>query len=129
MKNVIAFILIYVLSVNTGCKESSTESNEDNNPKLVLTADKTSGQSPLTVNFTGHFLGNIDTLQMLVPDCILFPGAGRTIISYALTDTFQPARQIYSTKYTYNAGTYKAVMLLQGNHKKYYSDTLTIVVN
>lgn len=121
--------MLSVLLATTGCKESSTENNEDNTPRLVLTADKTAGQSPLTVNFTGYFLGNIDTLQMLVPDCILFPGTGRTIIPYGLTDTFQQAHQIYTTEYTYNAGTYKAVMLLQSKQKRYYSDTLTISVN
>jgi hypothetical protein len=129
MKDIIAIIVLSVLLATTGCKESSTENNEDNTPILVLTADKTTGPSPLTVVFTIYFLGNIDTVQMLVPDGFLFPGTGRTIITYALVDTIQPARQIYSTEYTYNIGTYKAVMLLQSKHKKYYSDTLIISVN
>jgi len=130
MKNIKAIIAISVVLAICGCKENSTDIKEDNIPRLVLTADKTSGQSPLTVNFTGNFLGEIDTIKMLVPDHILYPGTGKTIIRYALSDTTQPAKQVYTETVTYNGtGTVKAVMLLQSKYKDYFSDTLSITID
>lgn len=127
MKKITA--VIFALAVILGCKNDTTEVREDDTPRLVLTADKTSGQAPLAVNFTGNFLGRIDTIQMLVPDNFFFPGTGRTLIPYALPDTTQPAKRTYTAEYTYNAGVYKAVMLLQSKNRNNYSDTLVITVN
>ena len=121
--------LIFCSLLFVSCSDKATEPTEDLTPRLVLSANRTSGQSPLTVTYTGKFLGKIDTIKMLVPDSFLFPGTGRTIISYALPDTTQPAKQTYTADYTYSAGTYKAVMLLQSKHKNFYSDTITITVN
>ncbi|MBI2429929.1 MAG: hypothetical protein HYV29_14265 [Ignavibacteriales bacterium] len=103
---------------------------EDNTPRLILTADKMSGSSPMTVKFTGKFLGKIDTIQMLVPDFFLFPGHGKTLIRYALPDTTQPAKQFYTEERTYTGqGVVKLVMVLQSKYRDIYSDTLTITIN
>ncbi|MDI6802445.1 MAG: hypothetical protein QME58_01200 [Bacteroidota bacterium] len=110
------------------CKEKSTEYIDDQFPRLVLTADKTTGIDALTVKYTGTFYGMIDTLQMLVPADIMFPGAGKTVIIYALPDTLQQARRTYSSWFTYFAGNYKTVMLLQSKYKRFVSDTLNITV-
>lgn len=122
----IGTLLLLSSSIFLSCKENSTELIDNQSPRLVLSADKTDGQAPLTVNYTGTFYGNIDTIQMLVPADIMFPGAGKTVIIYALPDTLQPARRTYSSWYTYPAGNYKAVMMLQSNFSRFVSDTLTI---
>ncbi|MFA6597937.1 MAG: hypothetical protein WCS69_09460 [Ignavibacteriaceae bacterium] len=129
MKNIYIFILSFVLALMFGCKENSTEVKEDTTPRLVLTADKTSGTAPLTIKFSGTFLGKIDTVSMLVPDYFLLPGHEKTLIRYALPDTTQSARQVYTEERTYNtSGTVKLVMLLQSKYKDYYSDSLPITI-
>ena len=126
-KITIALIFIFTIPF-TSCKESTTETIEDNNPKLVLSADKVTGNSNLSVNFTGNFTGNIDTIKMLVPSSIMFPGTGKTVIIYNLPDSTVPAKKIYNSTFNYTTGTFKAVMMVQSKYKRYYSDTLLITV-
>ena len=124
----IIIILILIPISFYSCNESSTESIEDNSLKLILSADKLTGESPLTVNFTGTFSGKIDTVQMKVPSYFMFPGTGKTVITYSLPDSIVPAEKKYNTYYVYGTGTYKAVMMVQSKFRNYYSDTLSIVV-
>ena len=121
---------ILIIAVATfmmwACDSHPVKPDEDPHPRLVLTANQISGPSPLEVQFKGEFLGVIDTIQMCVPACIMFPGSGRTIVRYALPDTSQPAERFHYSSFSYQTGTYKAVMLLQSKYKDYYSDTLQI---
>lgn len=122
-------LLLLSSTIYFSCKDKSTGYIDDQFPRLVLTADNTNGSEPLTVNFTGTFYGKIDTLQMLVPADIMFPGIGKTVIIYSLPDTLQSARRTYTSSYTYPAGNYKAVLLLQSKYKRFVSDTLNITVH
>lgn len=124
--------IIIVLSINLfygGCKSNSTDIKEDNTPRLVLTADSTKGQSPLGVTFKGYFYGTIDTILVKLPPYFLFPNNGRTIIRYSLPNETTSPEQSYIERITYSyPGTYKAVMVIQGKYRDYWSDTLSITV-
>lgn len=125
----ILFLLVVIMAIYSGCYDNIAVVPQDIAPHFNLSADKTSGSAPLTVHFTGAFNGKIDTILMLVPDCIFYPGSGKTIIAYALPDTTQPAKVYYNESFTYNSGAYKAVMRLQSKYRTFYSDTLIITVN
>jgi len=128
MKN--ATLTILVMTILFSCK-TSTDSINSNNIFLKLHADRTIGESPLEVNFTGNLSGNIDTLKLFYPPVVLYHGTGKTVIRYAVNDTFVYAKKTYTSKYTYNsavADTFKAFMLLQGLNRDIVSDTLEIII-
>ncbi len=128
MERICVVVVVFTLMNFQSCKrdESVQPPVDENAVRLVLTADKVTGSAPLPVNFTGKLYGKIDTLRMKVPDMILYPGAGRTIIRYALPDSSRPARSTYTDTFTYPSGIHNAVMLLQGKNRDIWSDTLTI---
>jgi hypothetical protein len=125
----IRFIAIIISILSLCCKNNSTGPIQDQSPKFTITADKTNGSAPLKVHFTGTFSGKIDTIMTSVPACIIFPGVGRTIVPYWLSDSVQPAKSVYYDSSSYGIGTYKAMMQLYTRHKTYYSDTLIIIVD
>jgi hypothetical protein len=66
---------------------------------------------------------------MKVPDIFLMVTPGRTIIRYALPDTFVKAQTTYSTTEHFSAsGSYSVYMVLQSKTSDIFSDTLTIVI-
>jgi hypothetical protein len=122
---VIVFCLCVLIQ---SCRDNTTDTT--NEPlKLVLTSDKTNGPAPLDVQFTGTLNGTIDTVRMHLPPMFFYPGLGRTLIRFAIPDTSVSAERTYTSSYTYTiAGTFKAVMLVQGLNQDFYSDTLMITV-
>jgi PKD repeat protein len=129
MKNQILILFCLCVLIQS-CKDNPTDNTRNEPLKLVLTSDKTNGSAPLEVNFTGTLNGKIDTIRMHFPPMVFYPGLGRTIIRYALPDTSVSAQRTYTSSHTYTiAGTFKAVMLLQGLNQDIYSDTLIITVN
>ena len=102
--------------------------------KLILTADKTAGRSPLTVKFSGKIQGNTNGIKGHVPDYFFFPQNGKSVIPYSLPDTSQYIRTNWNDEITYNfPGGYKVVLLYQGIKEEksmnLLSDTLFIKVN
>jgi hypothetical protein len=129
MRQILVGTLLALLSATfLSCKETTSEPTLDQPPKFTISADQTWGSPPFTVHFTGTFSGKIDTIETPVPACILFPGVGRTIVPYWLTDSVQPAKAVYYDSCSYIIGTYRATMRLYTKHKTYDSDTLTIIV-
>jgi hypothetical protein len=112
------------------CEEDPVKQINSSEIRLVLTADSTEGVAPLTVHFTGHLYGKIDSLDTCVPAVVLCPGFGKTCIRYCNPDTTQPAKRSYSAEATYkNTGEYKAVMILKIiRGPSIYSDSLPIRV-
>lgn len=122
-----SFIIIFY-----GC-ENSTGPNNSESPKLILSANKTIGNAPLLVNFSGKIEGNTAGLTGHVPDYIFFSQIGMIVIPYIIPDTSQALKNNWSTEKTYSTGEYKVVLLYQGikNGKSInlLSDTLLIRVN
>jgi hypothetical protein len=128
MKIISILILVCKIILFVGCNDKSVNATDDSAPNLHLSCDKSSGNAPLKVNFTGSFQGKIDTLKMLIPECILLPDTN-LIVSYILVkDSTASAKKIYTAEFIYQAGTFKAVMFLRSKYKEYYSDTVTINV-
>lgn len=128
----IVLLILFVLPFLFFACEESTEPEKSNQLKLILTADKTSGTAPLTVNFSAQITGDTTGFSGLVPDYFFFTAGGSTIIRYALPDTLQKIKY-WSHQETYNAvGTVKVVLLYQGfkNNTSYdlWSDTLVVTV-
>lgn len=122
-----------MLVILSGCNNSS-EPVYSGEPKLVLTADKTTGSAPLTVKFFGKIQGKTDGINSQVPDYFFFSRTGKTVIPYSIPDTSQNLRTDWSEEITYNiAGSYKVVLLYQGikdgNKFNLFSDSLLIKVN
>lgn len=127
------FLILFVLPFLFFACEESTEPEKSNQLKLILTADKTSGPAPLTVNFSAQITGDTTGLCGLVPDYIFFKGQGNFIIRYIIPDSLQKVRPTWSAQTTYfNSGTVKVVLLYQGfkNNTSYdlWSDTLVVSV-
>jgi len=107
-------IIIPLSIIGSSCRDNSTEVQRDYSPRLVLSADVRSGQAPLTVNFTGTFLGKIDTVYLQETDFVMFYGTGKIAdITAVLNETYHTAKSVYYDKCTYDVGTYKAVMILR----------------
>ena len=120
-----AFLLFYF-----SCSDA-TSSNEDKSIKLALSADKTTGSSPLEVNFKATLSGaEIDTIKLHYPPSSLYHGTGKTVIVWAQQDTFVYAKPEYTSRYTYSVppDTYYAFYVLHGLNRKIVSDTLEIIV-
>lgn len=101
--------------------------------KLVLTADKVSGTSPLTVNFSTKLEGDLSGITAQVPDYFFFSQTGQTVIPYSLPDTSKSVVLTWNSTKIYTSGQYKTVLLFQGikNNQNFnlYSDSLIINVN
>lgn len=106
------------------------ESSAPGVPRLLLTADRTEGTVPLTVNFTGTLSGGFDTMVTKVPEVSLAGGSSTDADLYApIPDTLTAARHAYSAREHYfKQGSFKAVMRLHGRGGDILSDTLVITV-
>lgn len=125
------FILILLIVILFQyCKETTiTPSENENSLKLVLSYENITGDSTYNAMFTGILYGPIDSLRMNVPDVFLFGAGGKTIIRYALPDTFVYAKREYTHKSNLNSGNYTIYMLLQcADSSDIYSDTLHITI-
>jgi len=115
-----------------GCDNSTDPKPQTNSPKLYLSADKTTGNSPLTITFNSNLVGDINGLTAQVPDYFLFK-SGHTLIPYAIPDTSKPVTREWSKTEILNSGQHKFVLMFQGEKEnqyyKLYSDTLVISVN
>lgn len=131
MKSIfIISILMSLLFIYFSCSDS-TSSNEDKSIKLALSADKTTGSSPLEVNFIATLSGaKIDTIKLYYPPSSLYHGTGKTVIIWAQQDTFVYAKHEYTSRYTYSVppDTYYAFYVLHGLNGNIVSDTLEIVI-
>lgn len=120
---------LFILSCN-----NSTDPNDSDSLKLILSADKTNGSAPLTVNFSGKIEGNIEGIVGQVPDYFFFSQIGMTVIPYSIPDTTQALNNTWSSEKTYpSSGEFKVVLLYQGKKEgenfNLLSDTLLIKVN
>ena len=125
-------VLIFLLLFINNCQNSTSPDSSDT-LKLILSANKTSGTAPLTVNYIAKIEGNTYGIIGSVPDYIFFSGTGKTIIKYIIPDTTQVFKNNWADEIIYNtAGEYKVVLLYQGevngNKLELYSDTLTVKV-
>ena len=129
-------IPIFLIIIFVGCN-NSTEPNNDvpsvDSLRLVLKADKATGDSPLTVNFTGEIKGNAEGISGNVPDYFFFNQYGKTVIVYGLPDTTQILNRYWSEEITYPSGEYNVVLLYRGKRDnqllELWSDTVHIRVN
>lgn len=120
---------LFLLSCN-----NSTEPNNSDSLKLILSSDKSNGSAPLTVKFTGKIEGDTDGIVGRVPDYFFFSQIGMTAIPYSIPDTTQALNNTWSSEITYpTSGEFKAVLLYQGKKEgenfNLLSDTLLIKVN
>jgi len=130
------FILFFcfILVFNSCDNSSEPELDSDSELiKLILSADKTTGIAPLTVNFSGNIKGNAEGLIGHVPDYLFFSDHNGTLIRYIIPDTSKVLNINWNTTETYTSGEYNVVLLYQGilNGENYdlFSDTLKIIVN
>src|SRR5690606_8208635 len=84
---------LFILSCN-----NSTDPNDSDSLKLILSADKTNGSAPLTVNFSGKIEGNIEGIVGQVPDYFFFSQIGMTVIPYSIPDTTQALNNTWSSE-------------------------------
>jgi hypothetical protein len=120
---------LFLLSCN-----NSTEPNDSDSLKLILSADKTTGNAPLTINFSGKIEGKTEGIVGQVPDYFFFSQIGMTVIPYSIPDTSQSLVLTWSSEKTYSSsGEFKVVLLYQGKkggeNFNLLSDTLLIKVN
>jgi len=133
MKKFILFLSLIICFY--GCDQSTeTDSDQDSDAlKLVLSADKTTGSAPLSINFTGKILGNTEGLIGHVPDYLFFSDHNGTLIRYIIPDTSVALNINWNTTENYTSGEYNVVLLYQGilNGENFdlFSDTLKITVN
>ncbi len=129
----IFLFLLIVSALIAGCS-NSTEPVDSGEARLILTAEKFSGNAPLNVKLSAKIAGNKDGISGRVPDYILFVSPGLTMIPSAFPDTSQPLTAEWDYENTYNwKGEYKFVLLYQGikdsSDFELWSDTLIIRVN
>ena len=112
---------------------NSTEPNNSDSLKIILSADKTNGTAPLTVKFNGKIEGNTEGIVGQVPDYFFFSQIGMTVIPYSIPDTSQALVSNWNSEKTYPSGEYKVVLLYQGRKDgisfNLLSDTLIIKAN
>lgn len=117
--------------VQLSCR-NSTEPDVSNELRLILSADKTSGISPLTINFSGNIQGNTEGLSGHLPDYVFFIKPGKTIIRYAIPDTSLSLVPSWKREEIFYKGEHKAVLLYQGikdgKNIDIFSDTIRISV-
>lgn len=126
-------VLFFSLIALVSC-ENSTEPNNSDSLRLILSSDKTNGSAPLTVKFYGKIEGNTEGIVGQVPDYFFFSQIGKTVIPYSIPDTIQAINNTWSSEKTYPSnGEFKVVLLYQGKKDgeifKLLSDTLLIKVN
>lgn len=122
-------LILALLAISYSCGQKSTESSEEGRIQLLLSADKTEGEAPLEVHFTGTLIGDIDTLLLHIPPMVFYRGTDETIIRYSLPGKYIQAERTYTSEYTYiGRGVFKTLMVLQGIHCDIVSDTLIISV-
>ena len=123
-------LFLFFLSLTFISCDNSTEPNDSDSLKLILSADKTNGSAPLTVKFSGKIEGKSDGIVGQVPDYFFFSQIGMTVIPYSIPDTSQTLVSGWSSEKTYPVGEYKVVLLYQGtkdgNSFNILSDTLLI---
>lgn len=131
MKNFIVFFSLLLCVY--GCENSTETDLNYDTLKLTLSADKTSGSAPLTINFTGKIVGNTAELLGHVPDYLFFSDHNGTLIRYIIPDTSVALNTNWNTTETYTSGEFNVVLLYQGilNGENFdlFSDTLKIIVN
>lgn len=120
---------LFLLSCN-----NSTEPNNSDSLRLILSSDKSNGSAPLTVKFSGKIVGKTDGIVGQVPDYFFFSQIGMTVIRYSIPDTTQALNNTWSSEKTYRtSGEFKVVLLYQGKKDgenfDLLSDTLLIKVN
>jgi hypothetical protein len=115
------------------CCSNSTEPENSDELRLILTADKYTGTAPLTVHFSAKIVGNSEGLSGHLPDYIFYSGTGKTVIRYSISDTSQVFNPEFSSVKSYSSGEYKVFLLYQGikdgSDFDLWSDTLMIRVN
>ena len=126
-------LFLFFISLTIISCDNATEPNSDS-LILILSADKTNGSAPLTVEFSGKIEGKTDGIVGQVPDYFLFSQIGMTVIPYSIPDTTQALNNTWSSEKTYpSSGEYKVVLLYQGKKDgenfNLLSDTLLIKVN
>ncbi len=119
---------IFVVLVSGGCDSQPTDNSDDRIPRLVLSADRLTGNSPLEVRFVGTFEGRIDTIQMKTPPFQMFSGfRNERVRSIEYGPNLLPSQRYYNSSETYDPGTYRAFMWLYSKNRQFHSDTLTII--
>jgi hypothetical protein len=125
------FSVLFFMMILGGCKTPTEPSNLEP-PKIILSADKTEGSSPLTVKLTGMIAGNTEGLTGHVPDYVLLAPSWMTIVIRTTPDTVQSLKTFWNKDTTFTTGEWKLYLcylgIKDGNEFFLYSDTLSIKV-
>jgi hypothetical protein len=124
-------IVLFFMIIFVGCK-SPSEPNNLNAPRLILSADKTEGNSPLNVKLSVMIAGNTEGLTGHVPDYVLLAPSWMTIVIRTTPDTAQSLKTFWDKDTTFTTGEWKLYLcylgIKDGIDFILYSDTLSIKV-